>query len=238
MANAAEAKLSSSGKRSAPRAKDGERRRSRPRPWSARISSIWGFTKAAMGLTTANTAFVKLQRQQVEQRPREGGEAALLLRPDNGTASNHYGESRSGPCPREEASRRRRGAPVVSRPYARPRSSPTDVIDALKGQNIQAAAGRVGSSPTLPDQQQGPAQQRAGVRKRGAAGQCRRLLHAHQGCRPGRARRQDARADRPAGRRSVGRVRDLPVARRQRDLEAPRQSARHSSDSRRRFRKG
>jgi hydrophobe/amphiphile efflux-1 (HAE1) family protein len=31
--------------------------------------------------------------------------------------------------------------------------TPTDVIDALKGQNIQAAAGRVGSSPTLPDQQ-------------------------------------------------------------------------------------
>jgi multidrug efflux pump subunit AcrB len=106
-----------------------------------------------MGLTTANTAFVKLQRQQAERRPRERGEVALLLRPDNGTASNHYGESRSGPCPSEEASRRRRGAPVVSRPYARPRSSPTDVIDALKGQNIQAAAGRVGSSPTLPDQQ-------------------------------------------------------------------------------------
>jgi hypothetical protein len=160
-----------------------------------------------MGLTTANTAFVKLQRQQVEQRPREGGEAALLLRPDNGTASNHYGESRSGPCPREEASRRRRGAPVVSRPYARPRSSPTDVIDALKGQNI---------------------------RRRPAASAPRRRSPISSS----RARRQDARADRPAGRRSVGRVRDLPVARRQRDLEALRQSARHSSDSRRRFRKG
>jgi hypothetical protein len=85
-----------------PCAKDGERRCSRAWPWSAWISAVWGFTKAAMGLTTTNTALVKLQRQQAERRPREAGEAALLLRPDNGTASNHYGESGSGPCPREE----------------------------------------------------------------------------------------------------------------------------------------
>jgi hypothetical protein len=54
----------------------------------------------------------------------------LRPRPDNGTASNHYGESRSGPCPREEASRRRRGAPVGSRPYARARSSGTQGLAA------------------------------------------------------------------------------------------------------------
>ena len=66
--------------------------------------------------------------------------------------------------------------------------TPSDIVNALKKQNVQAAIGRIGAQPALPDQAfqlsiqaQGRLTSVGGIRQRGGARHRGRLLRAAEG---------------------------------------------------------
>ena len=95
----------------------------------------------------------------------------------------------------------------------------TDVVRAIREQNVQVAAGVLGAPPaptdtTLPalDQRAGPPDHGGAVRATSSCARRRRPDHAAQGRRPRRARARELRAPQPARQPARGRDRHLPAS--------------------------
>jgi hypothetical protein len=121
MANGADAKLSSPG---TPSSSPAQRRASLSQPDRVAVLSgipaCWQFAKAVMGLTTANEAFVKLQRQRAGRQRRERDETAMLR------AGKSYWRRRTRTARIAVTVPCRRGPP----PAWRPGPTPAPVISA------------------------------------------------------------------------------------------------------------
>ena len=99
----------------------------------------------------------------------------------------------------------------------------TDVVRAIREQNVQVAAGVLGAPPAptdttfqLLDQRAGTADHGGGVRRHRRAGDADGPDHAPARRRPRRARLEPLRAAQPARQQAGGRDRHLPAARHQR----------------------